>query len=267
MSLFLSRVRLRHAPDTAALARLLLPEDDDARIAAGHRLVWSLFADHPDRERDFLWREDGGSAWQRTTFLVLSAREPSGGGGLFEVESKPFAPDLSSGQILRFRLRAAPSFSVPSETKGERGMRVDPVWHRLKAHRPPLTELSPDKRRELRLRVEREVIGDWLVRQGERSGFRAVTAPDAEGVARPVLTIDGDIQRRLPFDAKRLRETPRPEPQAENPRRRYPAVAFTTFDLEGEIVVEDPARFLGQLPKGFGRAKAFGCGLMLIRRP
>ncbi len=122
MSLFLSRVRLRHAPDTAALARLLLPEDDDARIAAGHRLIWSLFADHPDRERDFLWREDGGSAWQRTTFCGALGPGAVGRGGLFEVESKPFAPDLSAGQPLRFRLRAAPSHSVPSETKGERGM-------------------------------------------------------------------------------------------------------------------------------------------------
>ncbi|MGX7703228.1 type I-E CRISPR-associated protein Cas6/Cse3/CasE [Methylobacterium sp. Gmos1] len=267
MSLFLSRVRLRHAPDTAALARLLLPEDDDARIAAGHRLIWSLFADHPDRERDFLWREDGGSAWQRTTFLVLSAREPMGGGGLFEVESKPFAPDLSAGQVLRFRLRASPSFSVPSETKGERGQRVDPVWHRLKTHQPPLKEMPLDDRRSLRLKIEREVIGDWLTRQGEKSGFRPVTLPDPEGVARPVLTIDGDLQRRLPYDAKRLRETPRRTPPKDDAWRKYPAVAFTTFDLEGEIVVEDPAKFLAQLPRGFGRAKAFGCGLMLIRRP
>lgn len=267
MSLVLSRVRLRHAPDTAALARLLLPEDDDARIAAGHRLIWSLFADSPDRERDFLWREDGGSAWQRTTFLVLSAREPSGGGGLFAVESKPFAPALSAGQTLRFRLRAAPSFSVPSETKGERGKRVDPVWHRLRNHRPPLGEMSPDDRQALRLTVEREVVGDWLTRQGGPSGFRPVTAPDEAGVARPVLTIDGDIQRRLPYDATRLRETPRRRPLTKRREHDHPAVAFTTFDLEGEIVVEDPAKFLAALARGFGRAKAFGCGLMLIRRP
>ncbi|GJD65409.1 type I-E CRISPR-associated protein Cas6/Cse3/CasE [Methylobacterium frigidaeris] len=267
MSLFLSRVRLRHAPDTAALARLLLPEDDEARIAAGHRLIWSLFADHPDRERDFLWREDGGSAWQRTTFLVLSAREPSGGGGLFEVESKPFAPALSAGQALRFRLRAAPSFSVPSKTRGERGKRVDPVWHEMKKDEHRLKTLLPDDRQKLRLEIERDVLSGWLARQGRESGFRPVTAPDADGVARPVLTIDGDIQRRLPYDAKRLRETPRRRNLTENPRHKHPAVAFTTFDLDGEIVVEDPARFLAQLPKGFGRAKAFGCGLMLIRRP
>ncbi|KMO17993.1 type I-E CRISPR-associated protein Cas6/Cse3/CasE [Methylobacterium platani] len=267
MSLFLSRVRLRHAPDTAALARLLLPEDEDARIAAGHRLIWSLFADHPDRERDFLWREDGGSAWQRTTFLVLSARAPAGGGGLFEVESKPFAPALAEGQALRFRLRAAPSFSVPSKTKGERGKRVDPVWHEMRKdeHRPKT--LSPDDRQVLRLEIERQVIGDWLTRQGAASGFRPVTAPDAAGIVRPVLTIDGDIQRRLPYDAKRLRETPRRKPLIKRREHDHPAVAFTTFDLEGEIVVEDPAKFLAQLPKGFGRAKAFGCGLMLIRRP
>ena len=32
------------------------------------------------------------------------------------------------------------------------------------------------------------------------------------------------------------------------------------------IEVTDPPAFLARLAAGFGRAKAFGCGLMLIRR-
>ncbi|MDX2120628.1 MAG: type I-E CRISPR-associated protein Cas6/Cse3/CasE, partial [Gemmatimonadota bacterium] len=38
------------------------------------------------------------------------------------------------------------------------------------------------------------------------------------------------------------------------------------LDLEGTLYVTDPSAFLGALGAGFGRAKAFGCGLMLIRR-
>jgi CRISPR system Cascade subunit CasE len=30
--------------------------------------------------------------------------------------------------------------------------------------------------------------------------------------------------------------------------------------------VKEPDRFLAKLAQGFGRARAFGCGLMLIRR-
>lgn len=35
-------------------------------------------------------------------------------------------------------------------------------------------------------------------------------------------------------------------------------------DLEGSLVVADPAAFRAALGRGFGRARAFGCGLMLI---
>jgi len=36
--------------------------------------------------------------------------------------------------------------------------------------------------------------------------------------------------------------------------------------MTGALEIADPAAFLARLAQGFGRAKAFGCGLMLIRR-
>lgn len=41
---------------------------------------------------------------------------------------------------------------------------------------------------------------------------------------------------------------------------------YGVIDLEGRLEVTDPAAFLARLAQGFGRAKAFGCGLMLLRR-
>ena len=41
---------------------------------------------------------------------------------------------------------------------------------------------------------------------------------------------------------------------------------FLSVELTGELVVKDPVRFLDMIKKGIGPAKAFGCGLMLIRR-
>jgi CRISPR system Cascade subunit CasE len=38
------------------------------------------------------------------------------------------------------------------------------------------------------------------------------------------------------------------------------------LDLRGILTVDDPTRFIERLAQGFGRARAFGCGLMLIRR-
>ncbi|WP_408742519.1 type I-E CRISPR-associated protein Cas6/Cse3/CasE [Acetobacter peroxydans] len=38
------------------------------------------------------------------------------------------------------------------------------------------------------------------------------------------------------------------------------------LDLSGRIEITDPSLFLTQMAQGFGRAKSFGCGLMLIRR-
>ena len=41
---------------------------------------------------------------------------------------------------------------------------------------------------------------------------------------------------------------------------------FSTVDFNGELTVVDPAAFDVVLREGIGHAKAFGCGLLLVRR-
>ena len=43
-------------------------------------------------------------------------------------------------------------------------------------------------------------------------------------------------------------------------------VQFSSVDYSGLLEVTDADRFIKPMARGFGRAKAFGCGLMLIRR-
>ena len=43
-------------------------------------------------------------------------------------------------------------------------------------------------------------------------------------------------------------------------------MSFSTLDFEGLLTVSDPGTFLSSIVRGFGAAKAYGCGLMLIRR-
>ena len=50
------------------------------------------------------------------------------------------------------------------------------------------------------------------------------------------------------------------------PRETGVSAIFGVLDISGVLIVEDPVRFLAAQAAGFGRARAFGCGLMLIRR-
>ena len=48
--------------------------------------------------------------------------------------------------------------------------------------------------------------------------------------------------------------------------RRRNNVELSTLDFEGVLAVNDQRRFLDAILLGIGPAKAFGCGLMLVRR-
>ena len=228
--LHLSRIRLRDDAAVAALAANLLGEEDGETVLKAHRLLWSLFADGPERQRDFLWRDDGGAHWRRRTFITLSERPPEDRVRLFDVETKPFAPVLSTGQRLRFRLRASPSLNE-RRPGAKRGKRRDPVARALRG-------LTPDERQQSRYDVLQRVGRDWLARQSERRGFHL-----PQGAP---LVVDGEDWRAVPRGGK------------------APAT-FSVLDFEGVLELDDTAIFVESLAAGIGRARAFGCGLMLIR--
>jgi CRISPR system Cascade subunit CasE len=230
--LFLTRAKISRQASAKALARLLVPSHTDQRVAASHNLLWTLFGDEPDRARDFLWREDGEGA-----FFILSARLPIDRHELFEFdEPKLFHPSLQVGERFRFLLRANATVTVKvasgepgAEIKKRRGKRHDVVMHALSA-------LPKDvKRAEARFDVEQQASLSWLQGQGERSGFAV------------------EQLSCLAYETLRI-------PHGKNPIR------IGVVDLEGTLTVSNPELFLGQLANGFGRAKAYGCGLMMLRR-
>lgn len=226
--MYLSRLTLSRKPSVAALGELLAPTDEGRRLDAHHRLIWTAFAGDRAARRDFLWRDEGDGR-----FLVLSVREPQRT-ELFEgPEVKLFAPDLAAGDRLAFLLRANATRTVKTE-------RVTPSGKRERAHRDVVMEALhdvPDKdRADVRLELAQKAGRTWLAGQGTRAGFRVAAA---SVTAYDVL-----------------------EPPARGRRRPR----FGVLDLEGVIEITDPSAFLTRLSAGFGRAKAFGCGLMLIRR-
>lgn len=239
MTLYLSRLKLSQSPSARALEALLNPEDHGRRLDAHHRLLWAVFSDGPERQRDFLWRAEG-----QGVFLTLSARPPQGSGLFDPPEVKPLAPALQAGDRLSFALRANATRTEKKGTRSASGKEqkrhIDLVMDRL--HRlPGQAALAPGRgsaRAEQRMALAQEAASDWLTGLGARAGFRLVTAKVAD---YSTAALPGD-------------HGPTKRPQ------------FGILDLSGQLEVTEPARFLDQLAKGFGRAKSYGCGLMLIRR-
>lgn len=226
---FLSRVRLRRDAPIAALAPVLLPSDEDQRISTTHRLLWTLFGDGATRRRDFLWREIDGDRIDRLAFLILSARPPHDQHGLFEIDApKPWAPSLRRGDRLGFSLRANPV--VTTRHAGARGTRHDVVMRAI--HAIPSGERSAP-----RVQAIAQAGREWLEAQGDRHGFRLERE----------LRVDGYLRRQI------AREGGQP-------------VRFSTLDFDGVVEVKDPEAVVPAIRRGFGKAKAWGCGLMLIRR-
>ena len=233
----LSRIRLQRNPGTGTLAPLLTGAGrlDHNAGQRGHHLIWSLFADHPNRRRDFLWTRTG-----QDSFLTLSARPPVDTHDLFEIdEPKPFTPALEPGQRLRFQLHANPVINRTHPVR-RRVVKHDVVTHTLRGY--PRTE------RQVRRSAAIHHSGiEWLIRQGHNNGFEI----DANEVKV------GNYQRH---EVTRTRSAARRR-QNERDRPRY-----ATLDFEGVLRVVDPARLMRAVAQGFGSSRAYGCGLMLLRR-
>ncbi len=97
--------------------------------------------------------------------------------------------------------------------------------------------VAPEHRSEQRMNLAQEVATVWMTGQGARTGFSC----------RDLLVED--------YSVVKLPRTSR----AGQPR-------FGILEITGALEVNEPQVFISGIGNGFGRAKAFGCGLMLIRR-
>lgn len=232
MTLYFSHIRFERSPSARALASLLRPDELGQRISVQHHLLWSVFADSAERRRDFLWREeDDGS------FLTLSGRPPLQSDLFLPHQIKPYEPELALGDRLDFLLHANATRmkregKLEGAGKKPRGKRVDVVMDALHS-------IERSERASRRMEIATSEGKAWLERQGEKSGFQVI-----EAVAEDYSTV---ILPRLGTG-------------------RDKELTLGILDLSGCIEVTDPELFLVRMTQGFGRAKSFGCGLMLIRR-
>lgn len=219
--MIISKVSLRRTPGAqGSLAKILLEGSAGDR---GHSLIWSLFSSGGDEPRDFLYRQiDPGH------FITVARRAPANELGLWEVQSKDYAPELRSGQLLRFVLRANPAVSVKAPG-ASRGKRADAIMHAK-------WKLSQEERKDF-CGAEEAALG-WLLARGRTIGAE--------------------------FDRDRCSATGYQQIFVRKPGSRKP-VTFSEIEYEGVLTVTDPARITAALYNGVGKAKAYGCGLILVR--
>lgn len=204
-----------------------LRDSDFGNMYHAHQLLWKLFPDNPDAERDFLFREQ--REYNRVYYYLVSERKPDNLYGL-EVQTKEYEPVIKAGDIFSFVLRANPVVAKKREGK-EKSVQHDVLMDAKKeAHNKGFSE------EEEFHNVQKRAIG-WIENRAAKSGF---------SIEEGKVSFEG--YRQYSF-SKRKRER----------------IKFSTVDYYGMLRVEDPETFQKSLFHGIGKKKAFGCGLLLIK--
>jgi len=196
-----------------------------------HQSLWQLFEKDPDAERDFLFRREQVEGWPR--YFMISDRLPVRANDIWKIESKSYEPKIPAGRQLAFSLRVNPVVMRASATgKKQRHDVVMDLKKRLdyqsmpKADRPPMASLI------------RQAGITWLESRAEKHGFSFDPG---------TVQVDGYLRHRV------------------SKKRDGKVINFSTLDYSGLLVVTDAELFKMALFQGVGPAKAFGCGLLMVR--
>ncbi len=230
MSYYFSRVQLSRQPRDRELLRSLSCHGD---AYLDHALIWRLFPGD-GLERDFLFRrqrEGNGPL----SYYVVSRRPPQEVPGTLAVQSKPYDPQLLAGQWLRFDLRANPV--VARKSGGGSSRRHDVLMDaKRKTGRSEAGNEASLPNEASREAIDAAAL-QWLTTRAPEWGL---------SLREESVLTTGYTQHRL--------------------QHRGRQIAFSSLDYHGLAQVTDPGRLAPALTAGVGRARGFGCGLLLIRR-
>jgi CRISPR system Cascade subunit CasE len=199
-----------------------------------HQWLWRFLPAESGTPRDFLFRRLDSEA--TTRFYVVSSRRPENVSAAWRVESREYAPKLMLGERLRFDLRANPVVTHAHDGKKKRhDVVMQSKKALLNARGLANWEQWQSEDKPQLCELVRESCTRWLRDRGERIGF---------SLNEENLAVDGYAQHHGKHDQ----------------------IRFSTVDFSGELTVIDPNRVAKALIEGIGHAKAFGCGLLLVRR-
>jgi CRISPR system Cascade subunit CasE len=195
---------------------------------AAHQFLWELFPGNPQAKRDFLFRSEKKDGWP--LYFLLSKQLPVSNSEIFKIETKIFDPNITVGQRLEFNLRANPVIAKHSE--GMKNSKHHDVWMdaKLQAKEKKLTAKETD------LFVKKRTA-QWVINRSNRNGFV---------INENELQVETYQQNRIY-------------------KKGVQEVRYSTVDYHGILTVSDVDKFKNALFDGVGRAKAFGCGLLLVK--
>ena len=213
-----------------------------------HQWLWKFLPSSANQTRDFIFRRHEQEQMPR--FYVVSQRPPTAFNDAWQVQSRSYDPQLQEGQRLSFQLRANPVITKKNEDG--KSQRHDVV---MQAKKLLLTEQGlsneakwADRKDEnfkpLLYELVQKHCAAWLDGVAKRNGFEIG------------LTDEDKPQRKLQVDAYEQRKA----------GKRDHNIRFSAVDFSGELLVTNPELFQLALFNGLGHAKAFGCGLLLVRR-
>ncbi len=199
-----------------------------------HRKVWNFFPDDRRATRDFLYRKvDFGDIPQ---YYILSERAPVNEQDIWTIETRDFNPIIKKGERLRFSLRVNPVVTKKvNDDKPEKRKRDDVYMEALARYK---------ERSEVERPTNNEILVEtglkWITEKAEKYGFF---------VSKDEVVVEG--YHRL----EGMRD------------KDNNLIQLGVIDYSGILKVTNSEVFLKKaLKQGIGKSKAFGCGLLLIKR-
>ncbi len=237
-----------------------------------HQWLWRFFPAPPGSPRDFLFRhvEPQGQD-QQSAYYVVSARPPESPHPAWHVQSREYRPQLHPQQRLHFQLRANPVrvryearhgevAAAYQQSRRDAGREVadgatrrkeydDVVWlakrEIMQQHGVDKWATVPPEHRLPLYDLVHQAVSGWFCGSEHAQG---IAAKHGFRVVADTLRVDAYRQHRLP-------------------RKGSKPIQFSTVDISGVLEVLDGALAAEALLNGIGRARGFGCGLLLVRKP
>ena len=198
-----------------------------------HKSLWSLFPNsEKDQKRDFIYYVIDKE--RIPAFYVVSKRVPEDPEEIWDISTKPYSPKLKAGMKFGFSIRANPRVTKRNASSGVKNSPKHDIFMDAKKNYKQNNNGATPKGTDWQNLIQETGL-EWLVRQGKRLGF-SLQAGFVNSYQRETFKSKGrNIQ-------------------------------FGYADFEGILSVQNPEDLQSALFEGVGSSKAFGCGLLLIRR-